>query len=80
VTAVLQPLTHLHPGQKAVVVEIDLPPEARGRLQELGLVVGTPLELVRFALLDDPLEIRFRGYNLSLRRHEADRVQVQLSP
>jgi ferrous iron transport protein A len=79
VTVVLQPLSSLRAGQKAVVVEINLPPEARGRLQELGLVVGTPLELVRFALLDDPLEIRFRGYNLTLRRHEAAQVQVQLT-
>ncbi len=79
-TAILQPLTSLRAGQKAVVVEINLPPELRGRLQELGLVSGTPLELVRFALLDDPLEIRFRGYNLTLRRHEAEQVQVQLTP
>jgi ferrous iron transport protein A len=77
-TAVVQPLTSLRAGQKAVVVEINLPPEERGRLQELGLVAGTPLELVRFALLDDPLEIRFRGYLLTLRRYEAERVHVQL--
>lgn len=76
-TAVLQPLTSLRAGQKGVVAEINLPPEARGRLQELGLVVGTPLELVRFALLDDPLEIRLRGYHLTLRRHEAEKVVVQ---
>jgi ferrous iron transport protein A len=67
----------LRAGQKGVVAEINLPPEARGRLQELGLVVGTPLELVRFALLDDPLEIRLRGYHLTLRRHEAEKVVVQ---
>ncbi len=79
-TAILQPLTSLRAGQKAVVVEINLPPEVRGRLQELGLITGTPLELIRFALLDDPLEIRFRGYNLTLRRHEAEQVQVQLTP
>ena len=77
-TAVIQPLTSLRAGQKAVVVEIHLPPEERGRLQELGLVAGTPLELVRFALLDDPIEIRFRGYLLTLRRYEAERVHVQL--
>jgi Fe2+ transport system protein FeoA len=78
-TAVCQPLTSLRDGQKAVVVEIDLPPEAGGRLQELGLVAGTPVELVRFALLNDPVEIKVRGYRLSLRRQEADRVRVQLT-
>jgi ferrous iron transport protein A len=75
-----QPLSALHAGQKAVVVEIKLPPEDRGRLQELGLVSGTPLELVRFALLDDPMEIRVRGYHLTLRRQEAEQVYVEPAP
>lgn len=76
-TAVLQPLTSLHVGQKATVADIKLPPPERGRLLELGLVAGTPLELVRFALLNDPVEIQIRGYKLSLRRHEAEQVIVQ---
>ncbi len=76
-TALLQPLSSLQAGQKAVVTEINLPPEDRSRLLELGLVAGTPLEVVRFALLNDPVEIRFRGYNLTLPRHEADQVVVQ---
>ena len=59
-----------------MVGEIRLPPEERARLQEMGLVNGTPLELVRFALLNDPVEIRVRGYHLSLRRHEAEQVFV----
>ena len=75
-TAVIQPLTSLQAGQKAVLVNICLPPEKRTRLEELGLVPGTPLELVRFALLDDPLEIKVRGYHLTLHRQEADQVQV----
>jgi ferrous iron transport protein A len=75
-TTLLQPLTFLHAGQKAVVAEIHLPPEERGRLLELGLVPGTPVELLRFALLDDPVEIRVRGYNLTLSRHEAECVHV----
>lgn len=43
----------------------------------MGLLVGTPVELVRFAPMGDPVEIRIRGYNLSLRRHEADLVVVK---
>ncbi len=76
-TATLQPLSSLQAGQKAVVAEIRLPPQDKGRLLELGLVAGTPLELVRFALLNDPVEIRVRGYNLTLPRHEAEQVVVQ---
>ena len=77
--AALQPLTALRAGQKATVAEIKLPPPERSRLLELGLVAGTPLEVVRFALLDDPVEIKLRGYHLTLRRHEAEQVFVQPS-
>ena len=43
----------------------------------MGLLVGTTVELVRFAPLGDPIEIRIRGYNLSLRKHEAEQVMVR---
>jgi ferrous iron transport protein A len=43
----------------------------------MGLLVGTPIEVIRFAPLGDPVEIRIRGYNLSLRRHEAEQVMVR---
>ncbi|MBI5385738.1 MAG: ferrous iron transport protein A [Verrucomicrobia bacterium] len=78
-TAALQPLTSLQAGQKATVSEIKLPPPERSRLQELGLVSGTPVELVRFALLGDPVELRVRGYNLSVSRHEAEQILVQFA-
>jgi Fe2+ transport system protein FeoA len=60
-----------------VVTEIRIPPEHRARLLEMGLLVGTSVELVRFAPMGDPVEIRIRGYNLSLRKHEADLVMVK---
>jgi len=72
-----QPLTSLQIGGSGTVTEINLPPEHRGRLLEMGLVAGTPLQLVRFAPLGDPVEIKLRGYYLTLRRHEADQILVQ---
>ena len=71
-----QPLTSLAVGQRAVVAAIQIPPETRGRVLEMGLLVGTPVELIRFAPLGDPVEIKVRGYNLSLRRHEAEQILV----
>lgn len=71
------PLSSLTPGDKAVVTEIRIPPQQRARLLEMGLLVGTSLELVRFAPLGDPVELKLRGYNLSVRKHEADLVIVR---
>ncbi|MBI5774222.1 MAG: ferrous iron transport protein A [Verrucomicrobia bacterium] len=75
--AATQPLTSLPAGVRGVVTEIKLPPEHRPRLLEMGLLVGTPVELVRFAPLGDPVEIKVRGYNLSLRKHEAEMILVK---
>lgn len=75
----LQPLSSLKPGAKGAVVEINLPAPSKARLMEMGLLTGTQLELLRFAPMGDPLEIRVRGYNLSLRKHEADQIMVRPS-
>ena len=75
-TAVRQNISQLPAGSRGVVAEIRVPPENRGRLMEMGLLVGTTIELVRFAPLGDPLEIKMRGYHLTLRRHEAEQIWV----
>ena len=76
----VQPLTSVAIGARATVAEIRLPPESRPRLMEMGLLVGTSVELVRYAPLGDPVEIKVRGYNLTLRKHEAEQILVRPSP
>ncbi len=44
---------------------------------EMGLVVGTPLKVLKFAPLGDPMEIVIRGYHLTMRRSEAVGVLVE---
>ena len=73
----LQPLTTIALGATATIAEINLPPESRSRLMEMGLLVGTSVELVRFAPLGDPVEIKVRGYNLTLRKQEAEQILVR---
>ena len=70
-------LSQLTPGQSARVTRIEGLPSSRQRLQEMGLLRGTPVQFVRAAPLGDPIEIRVRGYNLSLRRQEADAIIVE---
>ena len=64
------------PGAVGIVSEIRIAPGDRRRLLEMGLIMGTPVELVRFAPLGDPVEIKVRGYHLTLRRHEAEQIWV----
>ncbi len=72
-----QPLTSLQAGVTAHISAINLPSADKPRLMEMGLLIGTPVELVRFAPLGDPVEIKVRGYHLSLRRHEAEHILVK---
>jgi len=72
-----QTLASLKVGGAGTVSEIKVPVEQRGRLLEMGLLVGTPVELVSFAPLGDPVEIKVRGYHLTLRKHEAEQIWVR---
>lgn len=70
-------LSELAVGASAVVREFPKTGPAFVRLREMGLLVGTRLTLVRTAPLGDPLEIKLRGYNLTLRKSEAEHVLVE---
>jgi ferrous iron transport protein A len=43
----------------------------RTRLLSMGLTRGERIELIKVAPMGDPVELRVRGFNLSLRKHEA---------
>ena len=40
----MRPLSQMTPGERAVVARIDIPPDQRGRLLEMGLLPGTPVD------------------------------------
>jgi Fe2+ transport system protein FeoA len=69
-------LADLAVGGRGVVESVGGSPGLLQRLQEMGLTPGTEVEVVRFAPLGDPMEIRLRGYLLSLRREDARRIAV----
>lgn len=51
----------------------------RRRLLELGLLPGVDIQLLRVAPLGDPLELLTRGAHLSIRRREAQMIEVTAS-
>ena len=71
-------LADLPVGGRAKITAFSLPDEIRQRLMEMGLTKGVECELLRFAPMGDPLELRVRGYNLSLRKAEAEGVLVEI--
>ncbi len=69
-------LDQLRPGQVARVDSIKAGGALEQRLLEMGLLEGEKIEVVGFAPLGDPMEIRLRDYRLSLRRQEAASITV----
>jgi len=69
-------LDQLKTGQKARVDAVAGTDAIVQRLLEMGLLEGEEIEVLGFAPLGDPMEIRLRDYRLSLRRSEAARVTV----
>lgn len=72
-------LTELAVGASAVVRELPKNGTAYVRLREMGMLAGTRVTLVRMAPLGDPLEIKLRGYHLTLRKSEAEHILVDLA-
>ena len=70
-------LSELENGQKARIVKINLVGDIRRRLSDMGLVNGSEIELERVAPLGDPIEIRVKGYDLSLRKEIASEIEVE---
>jgi DtxR family transcriptional regulator, Mn-dependent transcriptional regulator len=64
-------LTDLKPGESGVVGRIVASPLIRQRLIDMGVLPNVEVTVLRIAPLGDPLEIKLRGYNLSLRKEEA---------
>lgn len=64
-------------GGRGVVVQVGGERLVRRRLMELGLVPGTEVRVVNVAPLGDPLELVVRGCRLSIRRQEAEAIELR---
>ena len=71
-------LKNLCPGQCGRVERVNGQGQIFKRLLDMGLTPGAHVELRRVAPLGDPIEIKVKGYHLSLRKEEADQIDVAL--
>ena len=71
-------LDQVKPGQKGKIIRVVSTGPLKRRIVDMGLVRGTPIEVIKVAPLGDPLEVKVKGYNLSLRKEEASTITVEL--
>jgi Fe2+ transport system protein FeoA len=67
-------------GQKGLIRKFVVESDDCERIEEMGVTPGEHVEVVRYAPLGDPVEIKIRGYHLSLRKEEAELIQVEVIP
>ncbi|MBH1939994.1 ferrous iron transport protein A [Mobilitalea sibirica] len=70
-------LKELEVGQVGTVVSIGEKGPIRRRIMDMGVTPGTKIKVVKVAPLGDPIEVNIRGYELSLRKDEANQIIIQ---
>ncbi len=71
-------LNHMKIGQKGIIEDFVGESDDCERISEMGVTPGEEVEIMRYAPLGDPIEIRIRGYALSIRKEEASFIKVRL--
>ena len=66
-------------GQEAVITAVGGEWPLRCRLLDMGLIPRTRVRVEKIAPLGDPLELRVRGYSLSLRKEDAGKIEVEVA-
>jgi len=64
-------------GERAVIRRLVGTGSFRRRLMEMGFLPGTIVEIVKYAPLRDPIEFVVKGYHVSLRRDEAEKIILE---
>ena len=66
-------------GQQAVITAVGGEGALRCRLLDMGLIPKTTVRVEKIAPLGDPIELRVRGYALSLRKEDAHNISVEVN-
>ena len=72
-----KPLKDLKPGEKGKITKVSGQGLIRRRILDMGVIPGSDIEVQRVAPLGDPIEVKIKGYRLSLRKSEAANIYVE---
>lgn len=70
-------LRDLKPGQQGVVTAIRTAGSMKRRIMDMGITPGVEIRVIKAAPLGDPVEVHVRGYELSLRKEEAQQIEMK---
>ena len=73
----MKTLKEIKIGGTARVVKVHGEGAVRRRIMDMGITRGVEIKITKVAPLGDPLEVTVRGYELSLRKEDAARIEVE---
>ncbi|MFA6128506.1 MAG: ferrous iron transport protein B [Bacteroidales bacterium] len=69
-------LAELHTGEKGIIAKVKGRGVFRRRIMDMGFIHGKEVKVIKSAPLQDPVEYLIMGYNVSLRRSEAELIEI----
>ena len=73
----MKTLKEVKVGETATVVKLHGEGATKRRIMDMGLTKGTEVYIRKVAPLEDPVEITIRGYELSIRKADAELIEVE---
>ncbi len=73
----MKTLKQIKIGKSATVVKLHGEGAIKRRIMDMGITKGVKITVRRVAPLGDPIEVNVRGYELSLRKADADMIEVE---
>lgn len=70
-------LDELGISKSAKITKVGGEGNLRLRLLDMGLISGTTVQMRRIAPLGDPIEVRLRGYELTIRKSDAKKIEIE---
>ena len=64
-------------GQKRKVIMLHGEGAVKRRIMDMGITRGVDLQIRKVAPLGDPIEVTVRGYELSIRKADADKIEIE---
>ncbi|MFI5294329.1 MAG: ferrous iron transport protein A [Thermodesulfovibrionales bacterium] len=71
-------LAMLKPGENGRITKMGAVGPLKRRLMDMGVLTGEKIKVEKIAPLGDPIEVTIKNYNLSLRKKEAEGIEVEV--
>lgn len=74
----IKKLSDMRPGEVGTVAAVNGTGNVKHRLVDMGVVPGTAVRIMKYAPLADPVEIKVKNFELSLRISEAQMIDIEV--